>query len=136
MSAGLKIGGVSILKPGESEIWSNPMLCQRILKTYGDDPFKDVVFDTVDQTTEVSNEFFSTVFQKDSLETGYEKLHFNDFVGLETRLEESVLERVKEKLTHVLDLKVAEMSELPTEVRCQLVDFAADVIEQHQSEIT
>ena len=62
MSAGLKIGGTSVLQPGESEIWSNPMLCQRILKTYGDEPFTDVVIEIVDQTTEVSNEFFSTIF--------------------------------------------------------------------------
>ena len=62
MSAGLKIGEVSVLQPGESETWSNPMLCQRILKTYGDDPFKDVVVERVNQTTEVSNEFFSTIF--------------------------------------------------------------------------
>ena len=27
------------------------------------------------------------------------------------------------------------MYELPSEVRCQLVDFAADVIEEHQSQI-
>ena len=51
MSAGLKVGGVSVLHPGESETWSNPMLCQRILKTYGDDLFKDVDVDTVYQTT-------------------------------------------------------------------------------------
>ena len=29
-----------------------------------------------------------------------------------------------------------DMDELPTEVRCQLVDFAADVIEEHLSQMT
>ena len=107
------------------------MLCQRILKTYGDDPFKDVVVVGVNQTTEVSNEFLSTIFQKDSPETGYEKLHFNNFEGLETPLEERVIQLGKEKLTHVLDFKVSTMQDLPTEIRCQLIDFATDVIEQH-----
>ena len=79
MCAGLKIGGKSILQPGESETWSNPMLCQRILKTYGDDLFKDVVVERVNQTTEVSNEFFSAIFQRETPETGYEKLHFDRF---------------------------------------------------------
>ena len=61
MCAGLKIGGVTVLQPGESETWSNSMLSQRILKTYGDEPVKDVYFDTVNQTTETTNELFSTV---------------------------------------------------------------------------
>ena len=55
---------------------------------------------------------------------------------MKTPLEESVLERGKEKLTHVQDFKVARMCDLPTEVRCQFVDFAADVIEQHESQMT
>ena len=112
------------------------MLNQRILKTYGDDPVKDVAIETVNQTTEVTNEMFSTVFQKDSPETGYDKFHLDDIYGLETPLEETVLERGKEKLTQVQDFKVAEMYSLLTEVRCQFVDFAAEVIEQHQSEMT
>ena len=41
LDTGLKIGGVSILN-GEIETWSNSMLIQRILKTYGDDPVEDL----------------------------------------------------------------------------------------------
>ena len=47
-----------------------------------------------------------------------------------------MLDRGKEKLNHVQDFKVAGMYRLPTEVRYQFVDFAADVIEQHQSQMT
>ena len=47
-----------------------------------------------------------------------------------------MLERGKEKLTQVQDFKVAWMKWLPDEVRCQFVDFAADVIEEHQSQMT
>ena len=133
MSTGLEIGGIEVLKPGESETWSNSMLKQRILKTYGDGPVMDVAIKRLNQTTETTNEVFSTVFQRDSPETGYYKFHLDDIRGLETRLEETVLERGKEKLTHVQDFKVVEMHYLSDEVRCQFVTFAADVIEQHQS---
>ena len=61
MSAGLKIGGTEVLKTGESETWSNSMLKQRMLKTYGDDLVKDVDIDALDQSTETTNEFLSTI---------------------------------------------------------------------------
>ena len=109
MSTGLKIGGIEVLKPGESETWSNSMLKQRILKRYGDDPVKDAVIEEVKQTTETTNEFLSTVNQRATAETGYDKYHLNDFEDLETPLEESVIDRIKEKLTQVQDFKVANM---------------------------
>ena len=37
---------------------------------------------------------------------------------------------------YVQDFKVAVMHGLPTKVRCQFVDFAADVMDQHQSKLT
>ena len=109
------------------------MLNQRMLKRYGDNPVKDAVIKEVRQTTETTNEFLSTVNQRATAETGYDKYHLNAFRDLETPLEQSVIDRIKEKLSLVQDFEVAWMSDLSTEVRCQLVDFAADVIEQHQS---
>ena len=48
-----------------------------------------------------------------------------------TPLEMSILEELAQMLSHVKDFQVAWMNELPTEVRCQFVDFASMVIEQH-----
>ena len=62
MSTGLKIGGIEVMKPGEFETWSNSILNQRILKTYGDDTVNDLAMESLNQTTEVSNEVLSTVF--------------------------------------------------------------------------
>ena len=105
------------------------MLKQRMLKTYGDDLVKDVDIDALDQSTETTNEFLSTIRQRDTPETHYDKFGLSRFRGLETPLEETVIESIKEKLTHVHEFKVAWMNNLPTDVRCQFVDFAADVIE-------
>ena len=71
-------------------------------------------FLTVDQTTETTNEMFSAAVQRDTFETGYDKFHLINFKGLETPLEESVVKRVAQKLTHVKDFKVAVMKRLPT----------------------
>ena len=68
---------------------------------------KDLVIANLLQSTETTNEFLSTIWQRDSLENGYEKFHLSNFKGLMTPLEESVIERSKEKLTHVQDFKVA-----------------------------
>ena len=102
-----------------------------MLKKYGDDSIKDVVIKGVNQTTETTNEFLSTVDQKVTPETGYDKFNISHFRGLETRIEESVVQRVSQKLTRVKNFKVAKMILLPLEVRCQFFDFAANVIEQH-----
>ena len=93
------------------------MLIQRLLKLYGDDFVKDLVIRRLLQSTEITNEFLSTIWQRDSPENGYEKFHLVNFKGLMTPLEESVIERPKEKLTHVRDFRVAEMDYLRTEVR-------------------
>ena len=56
--------------------------------------------------------------------------------GLESALEESVLEDLSEKLTLIKDFKVTSMDQLPVEVRSQLVQFISMVIEQHKSQMT
>ena len=61
MSAGFKISGVTVFDKGESETWSSAMLNQRVLQKYGDDLIKDIEIDHVDQTTEITNEFFSAI---------------------------------------------------------------------------
>ena len=61
MCTALKIGGVTVLQPGEYETWSNSMLTHRILKTFGDEPVKDVRIEKVNQTTETTNELLSTI---------------------------------------------------------------------------
>ena len=107
MSAGLKIGGTEVLKPGQSETWSSSMLKQRMLKTYGDDLVMDVDIAVVNQTTETTNEFLSTVRQRETPENGYVKFGPSLFQSLKTPLEESVLESIKEKLAHVQEFKVS-----------------------------
>ena len=114
MSLGLEVGDTTVFEIGSHETWSNVMLVKRLLKVYGDGLVKDLVFEGLNQTTETTNEVFSAIEQRDSPKTGYEKFHLKYFRGLETRLEESVIERIKVKLSHVLDLKVAEMDLLPT----------------------
>ena len=95
-----------------------------------------MVIENVRQTTETTNEYLSAVVQRDTLKTGYNKFHLDDFKDLETPLENSVIERIKKKLTQVQDFKVATMFSLPSDVRSQIVEFAADVIEQHESQMT
>ena len=100
-----------------------------MLNKFGDELIKDIVIEWVDQSTETMNEFLSAAVQRDTPETGYEKFHLRNFEGLETPLEESVVQRVTQKLTHVQDLAVTGMYLLPNEVRHQFVDFVADIIE-------
>ena len=47
-----------------------------------------------------------------------------------------MVRQLAQKLAHVKDFRVTTMYELPTEVRSSLVDFAADVVEQHKSKMT
>ena len=93
------------------------MFNQRVLKKFGDELIKDMVFAGVDQSTETTNEMLSAAVQRDTPETGYDKFHLIYFRGLETPLEENVIQRVAQKLAHVKDFKVASMSRLPTEVQ-------------------
>ena len=110
MHAGFTVNGVTVFDSGEYETWSSSMFNQRVLKKFGDELIKDMVFDTVDQTTETTNEMFSAAVQRDTPETGYDKFHLWFFRGLSTPLEESVVKRVAHKLTHVKDFKVADMA--------------------------
>ena len=71
------------------------------------------------------------MLQKNTEANGYQKLHLNSFKGMETLIEEEVFEQLIPRLIFVKDLKIAGMNELPDEVREQLVNFAAEVIEQH-----
>ena len=103
---------------------------------FGDGLINDMIIFDVNQSTEIMNEFLSAAIQRDTSETGYEKFHLIDFYGLETPLEESVVQRVIKKLTNVKDFKVATMDKLNTEVHAQFVDFAVDVLEQHESQMT
>ena len=57
----------------------------------------------------------------------------HDWKGLETPLEETLLERLLDKLAHVQQFKVSGMGFLPEAVRTQLVEFAAIVLEQQKS---
>ena len=103
---------------------------------FGDGLINDMIIFDVNQSTEIMNEFLSAAIQRDTSETGYDKFHLIDFYGLETPLEESVVQRVIKKLTNVKDFKVATMDKLNTEVHAQFVDFAVDVLEQHESQMT
>ena len=136
MKAGLTVNGVTVLDKALTETWSCSMFNQRVLKKFGDELIKDMVIDFVNQATETTNELFSAAIQRDTPETGYEKFHLNNFKGLKTPMEKSVLQRVAQKLTNVKDFKVRYMVSMHNEVRCSFVDLAADVIEQHESVIT
>ena len=79
-----------------------------MLKVYGEDLVKDLVIKNLKMPTMYANELFSTILQRDSPETGYEKFHFFGARKLKDPLEQSVIERLKEKLTHVKDYKIHE----------------------------
>ena len=102
-----------------------------MLKKFGDDLIKHIAIEYVRQSTEITNELLSAAVQRDSPETGYEKFHLINFEGLETPLEESIIERIKAKLTKVQDFTVSAMDRLTVEGLEQMVLFAAEVIEQH-----
>ena len=107
-----------------------------MLKKHGDEPIKAFCTKQVRQTTETTNELFDAVIKRGTPETGYNKFHVEYFENLETRLEETIIERVKDKLTNVEDFKVATMFYLPEEVRQQFAEFAAEVIERHETPMT
>ena len=99
ITLGFKVNGVAVFE-GESETWSSAMLNQRTLRKFGDDLIKDIEIDQLKATSQVASEFLDAVIQKDSLPTGYEKFNLK-IKHLQTPLEESVMERVQEKLQHV-----------------------------------
>ena len=68
-------------------------------------------------------------------QTGIDIFLIEDFRGMETPLEESILEDLSDKLSQVRDFRVSEMRNLPEEVRSQIVQFASMVIEQNKSDM-
>ena len=133
MSAGLILNGVTVFESNAAETWSSSMFNQRVLKKFGDEIIKDLVIEDVRQSRETTNELLSAAIQRDTPETGYEKFHLG---GLDTLVEEGIIERIKQKLSFVKDFKVAGIYSGPNEVRTQFLDFAADVLEQHESQMT
>ena len=103
MKAGFFVNGVTVFDKGMTETWSSSMFNQRVLKRFGDELIKDMEFESVNQTTEITNEMLSAAVQRDTPTTGYDKFHLWNFEGLETPLEESVVQRVAQKLAHVKD---------------------------------
>ena len=128
--AGLALNKVDVFEKGAYETWSSSMLNQRILKKFGDDLIKAVKIHNLKQTTQVTNESLDTVIKRDSIEGGYEEFEIRTWNGLETPLEETVLEELKSKLEHVQKFSVTNVTCVPRAVREQLLEFAADVIEQ------
>ena len=120
---------------GETETWSSAMFGNRVIKMLGDDDFKDIEISPLVATSQVANEFLVAMLQNKTLASGYAKLHLSNFDGMETPLLKEVFDELLQKLIYVTDLKVAYMHELPPEVREQIVNFAAEVIEQHESPI-
>ena len=104
------------------------MYNQRSLKKFGDGIFKALVIEKLNQDTETTNELFDAIFKRDTPKTGLEKLHFNDVKGLKTRLEDSLLDRILEKVANVQDIKFTMIHPAP-EVKSQLIEFAAQLIE-------
>ena len=113
MRTGFKVNGVTVFDIGLAEFWSSSMFNQRLLKKFGDELIRDMDIESLEQTTETTNEFLTAAVQRDTPEIGYDKFHLHFFKGLETPLEESVVQRVTEKLTFVKDFKVSTMCFLP-----------------------
>ena len=111
------------------------MLTKHILKKFGDAPIKKVKIEALNQTTQVINESLATLMQRNTSDNGYEWFEMDNWYNLETPLEQEILEQLKEKLVNVEGFRVSGMVTLPTLVRDQLAEFAADVIEQHESEM-
>ena len=65
----------------------------------------------------MTSEAIDVVIQRPTLEKGYLELVMYNFKGLKTPIDESVLERLGEKLIYVEKLTVGNMYTLPSEVR-------------------
>ena len=112
------------------------MFVQRYLKKAGDFLVKSCELAKLEACTEIANELFATIKQRDTPETGFNKFHVQDVKGMDDKFEESIVEDFSHKLSHVNDFKVAFLHELPSEARSSFVDLASMVIEQHQSFLT
>ena len=62
---------------------------------------------SLEASTEIANEFLAALVQRDAPETGYYQLTIENFKGMETPLEESVLEELADKLIQVAEFTVA-----------------------------
>ena len=71
--------------------------------------------------------------QRVSSEKGFDDFVMDYWKNLKTPLEKEVLEQLLVKLVHVKGFGLAGMNELAVPVRSQLVEFAIQVIEQHES---
>ena len=76
------------------------------------------------------------IIQKNTVANGFERFHLSDFRAVKTPLAEEVIKQLLAKLTHVQDLELSFLSKQPRDLRNQLLDFAAEVIKQHQAPIT
>ena len=110
---GFIVDGIAVFERDSAETWSAAMFVQRYLKKAGDFPIKFCEISLLCATTEIANEFFVTLRQRDTPETGFEKFHLSWLTDMKTPLEESVLQDFTEKLSHVKDFKVSCMFKLP-----------------------
>ena len=125
INLGLTVNGVTVfdvstvkgMVAGEAETWSTAMFGNRLVKKFGDDLHKDIEINALGASSQVASEFLDAIIQKDTYAYGYEKFNLDWFTGMETLLEQNVIERLLQKLTHVKDLKVSNMKSLPEEVR-------------------
>ena len=70
--------------------------------------------------------------QRASSEKGFDDFVMDYWINLQTPLEQEVLEQLQEKLVHVKGFGLAGMCHLVGPVKDQLVEFAIQVIEQHE----
>ena len=112
------IDGITVFEYGSSENWSSAMFVQRYLKKAGDFPIKECEVLMLHTSTEIANEFLATLNQRDTPQTGFETFRLSYCEGMENPLEESILEELSQKLSHVKDFSIAGMVKLPNNVRC------------------
>ena len=106
---GFIVDGITVFERGSSETWSAASFVQRYLKKAGDLPIKSCEVPMLETSTETANEFFATLKQRDTLLTGFKKFHIARCLGMESALQESILEDLAQKLRHVKDFRVAYM---------------------------
>ena len=63
---GLNVNYDLVFDVGSAVTWSRAMLVQRILKKAGDSPIKRIIIHKLETSTEIANEFFATLNQRDT----------------------------------------------------------------------
>ena len=96
---GLTVDDITVFEKGFAETWSSAMFRQGYLKKKGDQPAKSCSIDMLDTITEVANEFFAALNSRETSPTGFEKFSIRNLKGIQTLLEESVLEELSDKLS-------------------------------------